>query len=65
MKWNEMKQNGTNTHGEIHGTDRSGTGGREGGREGEIEIEIKRKNFCISLHAQTERNRMEWNGRRD
>ena len=29
MKWNEMKQNGTNTHGEIHGTDRSGTGGRE------------------------------------
>jgi hypothetical protein len=45
-------------------TERTGAE-REGGREGEIEIEIKRKFFCISLHAQTERNRMEWNGRRD
>ena len=46
-------------------TERTGAereGGREGGMEGEIEIEIKRKFFCISLHAQTERNRMEWNG---
>ena len=46
-------------------TERTGAE-REGGREGEIEIEIKRKIFCISLHAQTERNGMgngmEWNG---
>jgi hypothetical protein len=60
MKWNEMKQNGTEWN--KHPWRDSRNGPERNGREGEIEIEIKRKIFCISLHAQTERNRMEWNG---
>ena len=59
LKWIEMEQIGTNTHGPF----RSERSGAE--REEEIKI-LKRKRFSISLHAQTERNGMgngmEWNG---
>jgi hypothetical protein len=59
LKWIEMEQIRTNTHGPFR-SERSGA-------ELEEEIKIlKRKRFSISLLAQTERNGMgngmEWNG---
>ena len=60
MKWIEMEQIRTNTHGPFRSDRRSGAE-----REEEIKI-LKRKRFSISLHALTERNGMgngmEWNG---
>ena len=54
MKWIEMEQIRTNTHGPFRSE-----------RSGAVSFLFKRKRFSISLHAHTERNGMgngmEWN----
>ena len=59
LKWIEMEQIRTNTHGPFR-SERSGAERSGAEREEEIKI-LKRKRFSISLHALTEWG-MEWNG---